>query len=343
MKKLQLAFGMLLISAMVLGACAPAAAPTTAPAAAPTTAPAAVPTTAPAQAAPTHKVAMVLPGEITDAAFNQYTYEGMERAAKDFNIETAYKEDVTQDQQLEVIRQFAQLGYDIIIGQGGQFGEALETVAKEYPELNFVFSVATDTGGVPNVTAATVSYAHAGYLAGVMACNTTKSNKVAVLTGEWYDPQKQFLAEYEVGAQTCGKDVEVNSVATGDWADVDKARQASLALIADGTDVLTPELDAAYVGVLSAAQDSKGVLIVGAVTDCAKVAPTVTVGSVLFNWDELGYQEAAGKLLDGKAHVLGIAENGISVVTNDLLSAAGRAAVDEAFAGLKDGSLGIAP
>jgi basic membrane protein A len=286
---------------------------------------------------------MVLPGLKTDEAFNQYTYEGMMRAAQELNLQTAYKEEVTQDQQLEVIRQFAQQGYDIIIGQGGQFGEALQTVAKEYPKLNFVFSVATDTGGVPNVTAATVSYAHAGYLAGVMACSVTKSNKVAMVTGEWYDPHKQFLAAFEKGAQTCGKQVKASSVATGSWSDVDKAREAALALVADGNDVLVPLLDAAYVGVLTAAQDSKGVLIVGAVTDTSKVAPTVTVGSVVFNWNELGYEEAAGKLLDGKSHVLGMAENGITPVTNDLLPADGKAAVDKAVAGLKSGELGIAP
>jgi basic membrane protein A and related proteins len=297
----------------------------------------------PANAAPKHRVAMVLPGEKTDAAFNQYTYEGMKRAAADFGLETAYKEDVTQDQQLEVIRQFAQRGYDIIIGQGGQFGEALQTVAKEYPKANFIFSVATNTGGVPNVTAATVSYAHSAYIAGVMAGMTTKSNKIAMVTGEWYDPHKQFLANFTKGAQSTGKNIEVSSVATGSWSDVDKAREASLALIAGGNDVLVPLLDAAYVGVLSAAQDSKGVLVVGAVTDCAKVAPTVTLGSVVFNWNELGYQEAAGKLLDGKTHILGMAENGITVVKNDLLSPAAKAAVDKAVAGLKSGSLHVAP
>jgi basic membrane protein A len=332
MKKLQLIFGMLLISAMILSACAQQATTTT------------VASTQAQQAAgPTNRVAMVLPGEKTDEAFNQYTYEGMMRAASEFNLQTAYKEDVTQDQQLEVIRQFAQQGYNIIIGQGGQFGEALQTVAKEYPNANFIFSVATDTGGVPNVTAATVSYAHAGYIAGVMACSVTKSNKVAMVTGEWYDPHRQFEANFKKGAQTCGKEVKASSVATGSWSDVDKAREASLALIADGNDVLVPLLDAAYVGVLSAAQDSKGVLIVGAVTDTSKVAPTVTVGSVVFNWNELGYEEAAGKLLDGKSHVLGMADNGITPVTNDLLPADGKAAVDKAVAGLKSGELGIAP
>ncbi len=317
MKKFQLIFGMSLLTAIFLAV--------------------------PASAQTMHRVAMVLPGEKTDEAFNQYTYEGMVRAAKEFGFETAYKEDVTQDQQLEVIRQFAQMGYDIIIGQGGQFGEALETVAKEYPKTHFVFSVATNTGGVPNVTAATVSYAHAGYLAGVMAGIMTKSNKVAMITGEWYDPHKQFLANFEKGAKSVGKNVKVSSVATGSWSDVDKAREASLALIANGNDVLVPLLDAAYVGVLSAAQDSKGVLIVGAVTDCSKVAPKVTVGSVVFNWNELGYEEAAGKLLDGQSHVLGMADNGIIVVKNALLSAAGRAAVDKAVNGLKSGTLGIAP
>jgi basic membrane protein A len=335
MKKLQLVFGMLLISAIVLGACQQA--PTQ------TAAPEAVPGAATEEKAPAHRVAMALPGLKTDEAFNQYTYEGMMRAAEDFNLETAYVEEVAQDEQVEVLRQFAQEGYDIIIGQGGQFGEALMTVAKEYPDQNFIFSVATDTGGVPNLTAASVSYSHAGYIAGVMACHATKANKVAMVTGEWYDPQKQLLDSFTKAAQTCGKTVEVNSVATGSWSDVNKAREASLALIAEGYDVLLPCLDAAYVGVLTAAQDSEDVLIVGAVIDMSLVAPEVVVGSALFNWNELGYQEASGNLVDGKVHILGMAENGISYVTNDLLSAEGKAAVEEAVEGLKSGELGIEP
>jgi basic membrane protein A and related proteins len=327
MKKLHVIFGILLISAFVLGACQQAPAPATVD----------------EEGEAKLRVAMVLPGLKTDEAFNQYTYEGMVRAGEEFNLETAYVEEVAQDEQIEVIRQFAQQGYNIIIGQGGQFGEALMTVAKEFPDQDFVFSVATDTGGVPNLTAATVSYSHAGYIAGVMACHTTKTNKVAMILGEWYDPHRQMEASYKKGVETCGKDIEVNSVATGSWSDVNKAREASLALIADGYDVLMPVLDAAYVGVLTAAQDSEDVWIVGSVLDMAPVAPDVVVGSATFNWNELGYQEASGKLTDGKSHILGMAENGIGYVTNDLLSAEGKAAVDEAVEGLKSGELGIAP
>jgi basic membrane protein A len=324
MKNIKLLVMLLFITALVLSACGQASDETS-------------------DAEAKLRVAMVLPGLKTDEAFNQYTYEGMMRAAGDLDLETAYVEEVAQDEQLEVIRQFAQQGYDIIIGQGGQFGEALYTVAKEYPDQDFIFSVATDTGGVPNVTAVTVSYAHAGYLAGVMACYTTKTNKVAMITGEWYDPHRQFEANFGKGAKSCGKDVEVTAVTTGSWSDVNKAREASLALIAEGYDVLTPLLDAAYVGVLSAAQDSEDVWIVGSVIDMAAVAPEVVVGSVLFDWNEMGYQEAAGNYVDGGSHILGIAEGGITVVTNDLLSAEGKTAADEAVAGLESGDLGIAP
>jgi hypothetical protein len=104
-----------------------------------------------------------------------------------------------------------------------------------------------------------------------------------------------------------------------------------------------PLLDAAYVGVLTAAQDSEDVLVVGSVIDMAPVAPDVVVGSVLFDWDEMGYQEAAGFYVDGGSHILGIAEKGISPVMNELLSAEGKTAVEEAVAGLESGDLGIEP
>ena len=113
--------------------------------------------------------------------------------------------------------------------------------------------------------------------------------------------------------------------------------------IADGYDVLVPCLDAAYVGVLSAAQDSEDVWIVGTVIDMAPVAPEVVMGSALFDWNELGYQEASGELADGGVHIMGIPEGGIDYVTTDLFSAEGKAAVEEAVAGLKSGELGIQP
>ena len=289
-------------------------------------------------------VAMVMPGLITDEAFNQFTYEGMARAAEELGIKTAYKENVTQDEQVEILRQFAQQGYEIVVGQGGQFGEAVSIVAEEYPDTQFVFSVGTETYGLPNMSAATVSYSHAGFVGGVLAALTTKTNKVAMVTGEWYDPHRQMEASFYEGVKYVNPDIETTAITTGDWADTVKAREACLALIAQGYDVLFPCLDAAGAGVAAAAQDSEDVWVIGAVADYAKDygAADVTVGSVVFAWDVLGYLESTGELCDGQAHVVGMADGGIEPVVNAELSADQQAIYDQAIQDLVDGKLDIA-
>ena len=289
-------------------------------------------------------VAMVLSGLVTDQAFNQYTYEGMMSAAKEKGIKTAYKENVAQDEQVEVMRQFAQLGYSIIVGQGGQFGEAISIVAAEYPDTQFIFSVGTDTYNLPNISAATVSYSQAGFIGGVLAGLTTKTDKVAMITGEFYDNHRKMEAGFKAGVAYVNSAIKTTSITTGDWADTVKAREASLALVAQGYDVLFPCLDAAGAGVAAAAKDSKDVYVVGSVADYAKAygAANVTVGSVVFAWENLGYLEASGNLVDGKSHVVGIADKGIEPVINLTLTAEAKAIYDKAIADLTAGKINIA-
>lgn len=288
-------------------------------------------------------VAMIFPGLITDEAFNQFTYEGMVKAKDELGIKTAYKENVTQDEQVEVLRQFAQQGYQIIIGQGGQFGEAVSIVAEEFPDLQFVFSVGTDTFDLPNVTAATVSYSHAGFIGGVLSALTTKNNKVAMVVGEFYDTHRMMKAGFNEGVKYVNPDIETTAISTGDFSDTVKAREACLAVIAQGYDVLFPCLDAAGAGVAAAAQDSGNVRIVGSVADYAQAygAEDVTVGSVVFAWDQLGYLETKGELCDGKSHVLGMADNGIRPVINVELTSEQKAVYDAAVADLLAGKIDI--
>ena len=288
-------------------------------------------------------VAMVPPGLVTDKAFNQYTYEGMLKAAAEKGIKTTYKENVAQDEQVEVLRQFAQAGYEIVIGQGGQFGDAVATVAKEFPNTKFVFSVGTDTYGLSNMTAATIDYGHAGFVAGVLAAMYTKTNKVAFILGEYYETHRAMYRGIVAGLKQINPDIEVTEVLTGDWADTVKARECALSAISSGCDVLIPCLDAAGAGVAAAAQDSKdkGVVVVGTVADYAVdySAPDVTAASAVFAWDALGYAETMGDICDGQAHVIGVNEGGVKAVVNQELTADQQAAYDAAIKGLSDGTI----
>ncbi|MGB2965172.1 MAG: BMP family ABC transporter substrate-binding protein, partial [Anaerolineales bacterium] len=118
---------------MVLSACGPT--PTEAPEEA-----------APEEAAPEAKmkVAVVFPGVIDDQSWNQFGFEGLKRAEAEADLEIAYSEDVTPDEQVETFRNYAAEGYDMIIGHGGEYADAISEVAAEYPDIWF-----GDTNGLP--------------------------------------------------------------------------------------------------------------------------------------------------------------------------------------------------
>lgn len=82
--KSRILVSLLLVTAVLLGACQPAAAPTTAPAAAPTTAPAAAPTTAPASGG-TLKLAILAPLSGSQPTFGISTRDGALMAIDEWN------------------------------------------------------------------------------------------------------------------------------------------------------------------------------------------------------------------------------------------------------------------
>ena len=158
-----------------------------------------------------------------------------------------------------------------------------------------------------------------------------------------YDNHRMMEAGFYAGVAYVNPEIETTSITTGDWADTVKAREASLALIAQGYDVLYPCLDAAGAGVAAAAQDSENVWVVGSVADYAAEysAEDVTVGSVVFAWEALGYLEATGKLTEGKSHIIGMADNGIQPVINATLDSEAKAVYDAAIADLIAGKIDI--
>ena len=320
MKKINFMFVGIVILALVASACTPPATPPPAPPAS-TEAPAA-PAAAPAAATncpwgPGKKVAALLPGLVTDFSWNQWGFEGLTRASKECGFEVAYTENVTQDAQLEIFRSYAAEGYSVIFGHGGEFGQAAFQVGKEYPDVKFVWGNGLKGDGA-GVTGVSLDYYQDGYFAGVIACQVTKSKKIGIVIGEMIAIAEEALKGYTDGAQTCGNKVEIVSVVTLAWADVQKANEAAKAMIADGVDVLFHLLDAADAGVFAAAQDG-GVLAVGSMSDQSSLGPKAVVGSIGIKPDQIFYSVLVGTIpLDGGAHIIGLnVKNGLEVYWND--------------------------
>lgn len=319
-KHFRLLFAVMVVLGLVLAACAPAA------------------TEAPAEKT---KVAVLFPGVVTDDSWNQRGYEGLTKAETDCGVEGAYTEDVFQDEQLEVFRTYAAEGYDIIIGHGGEYHDAAVTVSKEYPDLTFIVSNGIEGSG--NLGAFKISYSHMGYIAGAIAAEMTKTGKVALVLGEPIPIATQGEESFKAAVAASGKAVEVQTVVTGSWADVAKARESALALIADGVDVLWHVLDAADAGVFSAAED-QGVMAIGLYGNQQNLGPKSWIASAAGSPVTLIYEAACGRVKPGTATYMDVnTPNGVMPVYSDQIPQEVKDKVDGIVEKMRSGELQVAP
>jgi basic membrane protein A len=280
------------------------------------------------------RVAVLFPGLVDDQSWNQAGYEGLQQAESD-GVEIAYTENATQDQQVELFRNYAQQGFGVVIGHGGEYMDAALQVAEEFPDVEFV--VTNGNQSAENVTSLALSYGDMGYLAGVLAASMTDSNHIGVVVGETIPIAQDAVRAYEAGAKRVNPDIRVSQSVTGDWADVALAREAALAQIADGVDVLWHVLDAADAGVMSAAED-EGLYVIGLYADQSNLAPTAHIGASISDASAVIYAAATGEL-DGQAHTEGVAEGVVSFgAYSDVVPEEAQQAVSEAEEDLRTGA-----
>jgi len=288
------------------------------------------------------KVAVAFPGVVTDQSWNQFGYEGLKRAEQECGVEIAFTEDVFPDEQVEVFRNYAAAGYDVIIGHGGEYADAITQVASEYPELSF-----GDTNGKPtgdNVSVMVIGYNEMSFLAGVLACEMTETNHVSVVGAMEIPVMAAAYESFVDGVNYCadlaGKEIEVDDVYTGDWADVNLAREAALALIADGSDVIYHHLDAADAGAIAAAEDS-GVYAIGLYRDSTDLGPGAVIGSAIGFPGEMIYRLACGMVPHGQTQWLNVKDGTVSIHMTDLTPPEVQDRVNEVVGKIEAGEIEI--
>ena len=78
-----------------------------------------------------------------DRSFNAAAYRGVKRAAKDFPIVLRDAEPGDPASLEPAMRAFAEVGYDLVIGIGFAQTPIVESVAKDYPKVNFAIASVT--------------------------------------------------------------------------------------------------------------------------------------------------------------------------------------------------------
>ncbi len=238
------------------------------------------------------KIAMVLPGPINDNDWNSVGFNGLKQAATDLKVEYAYSENVPDSDAERVLRDYASRGYTLIFAHSFSFGSATLDVARDFPKVYFMAGTATELA--PNMGTYDNPDYQGAYLAGMLAAGVSKSGVVGWVDG---NPAPNMLANlhaYEAGAKAMNPNAKVLHTFIGSWYDPPKSKEAALAQVEQGADVLSAQ----GVGVIDAAKEKK-VFALGAMTDQNYMGPSVVLTSVTWNLAPL-IKGVAQSILDGK-------------------------------------------
>ncbi len=231
------------------------------------------------------KVALILPGKKDDLSFNQSMYEGM-MAYADANsdkIDLNITENMYEVSDIEpALLDFADQGFDVIIGHGFQFMEPLVKVAKQYPDT--IFLLGTGYKFEENTAIYDVSLQDGGYQMGVIAALATQSNKIGVIGGADVSEIYRGHEGYKLGAKSINPNIEIQEVYTGDWTDTAGAKEAAVGMYDSGVDVIWHSGDGIGLGVVQAAKE-KDKYVLGNVADQLKLAPENVLSGVVYKWE----------------------------------------------------------
>jgi basic membrane protein A len=291
---------MVILGVLIITACAPAATPaaTNAPVAAQ---PTVVPTAKPL------RVAALFAGTIDDAGWVAAAYDGLVKAKEKYGIEFAYSEKLQPADYESTFRDYANQGYDIIIGHGDPFGDAALKVAKDYP--NIVFAVTNAPLSATNVQGLDTKNTEAGYVAGIIAGTLTKTKKVGYISVIEILSMVRGEIGFRDGVKEVCPDCEVDVTYTGDFTDIGLGKEAELALIAKGVDITFLYADAPGMGAIQAAKENGHVMVIASGQDQSSLAPDQVVTTVIQDLAPL-IVNLVGEVKDGTFKPNTIAEHG---------------------------------
>jgi basic membrane protein A len=230
------------------------------------------------------RVALILPGRIDDLAWNQAGYRSFLRLQGRLGaeIETSWVENVyTNVDIVPALRDYAQRGYDIVLGHGFQFQEPLYEVAPEFPDVTFA------CGGweaLANMSIYDVRTDQTGYLEGFLAARMSQSGIIGYVAGLEVAELARFAIGYDLGAKAANPDIDIRVVYTGDFHDVAAARETVVGLAAQGVDVVAFMGDGTSLGALAGCQEAD-IFCMGNGTDMTQQAPELILTSGVWQWD----------------------------------------------------------
>jgi len=195
-------------------------------------------------------------------------------------VQTAFVESVQETADAErVFRDLAQKGNKVIFGTSFGYMNQMLKVAKAYPKT--IFMHATGYKTEKNLGVYDVRTYEGAYMLGVVAGKMSKTNKVGYVASIPIPEVIRNIDAFTIGARSVNPKITTNVIWINSWFDPGKEREAALAHIAQGADVLMQNTDSP--AVVQTAQE-KGVMGFGWDSDMSKFGGKAHLAASVLNW-----------------------------------------------------------
>lgn len=294
------------------------------------------------------KVALILPGRSDDLSWNQAAFEGMNKAVSEIDMEVELRivEQVYDPVDIEpALRDYAQQGFDLIIGHGFQFMEPIIKVAEEFPGINF--AIGTGYKIADNVSVYDVRLEEGGHLMGLIAGTMTESNIIGQVGGADVAEIHRGHAAFMLAAQSVNPGVRVLTTFVGDFNDLAGAKEAALSQIDAGADMLWTTGDGIGLAVINACTE-RDLSCMGNVANVIQAAPETVLATYVYDWSPIFIQmmeETVAGTFGNDFYFIDLSNEGVYVLFNeaklDMVPSDLQAKLDQAVEGFRNHTLDL--
>ena len=199
------------------------------------------------------RAALLTAGPVSDAGWYAGAYEGLMLLRDSLGAQVSHQQTRTPAEFDEAFLSYASTGYDLIFAHGFEYQDAAMRAGERFPNTTFIVS----GGGrySSNVVPLIFQLEEASYLAGMVGAGMSKSGIVGMVGGVEIPPVQGTFRAFEAGAHAVRSDVEVLESFIGNWDDVAAAKEAAVAQLRRGADVIIHNVDAASFGVFQAVRE----------------------------------------------------------------------------------------
>jgi basic membrane lipoprotein Med (substrate-binding protein (PBP1-ABC) superfamily) len=238
--------------------------------------------------APVLRVALLTSGPVSDAGWYAGAYEGLLMIGDSLGAEISHQQTRSPTEFDEAFVAYGAEGYDLVFAHGSEYQDAAIRAGPQFPEMTIVVSGGGRMG--ENVIPLIFKLEEATYLAGMVAGGMTQSGVVGMVGGVATPPAQGTFRAFRAGALAVRPDVNVLEVFIGSWDDVAAAKEAAVAQIGRGADILIHNTDGASFGVFQAVREAneagRPTWALGMNRDQNDVAPEVILGSAVIRIPE---------------------------------------------------------